>query len=87
MRITKENAGSERLRSLVKDAETLGLWISQQDYHDENDEYPDYFGMYRLKSELIPESDCIGVEMTLDELDTVLCALVEYVEVWRNSKA
>ncbi len=85
MRITRENAGNERLKSLVEDAETLGLWISQQDYHDEADEYPDYFGMYRLKSESLPESESIGVEMTLDELDMILCALLEYVEIRESS--
>lgn len=57
------------------------------DYINEHTEYslertdpcPDYYGMYRLKFEKnIYET--VGLEMTIDELDLTLCALINFTE-------
>ena len=57
------------------------------DYITEHTEYspertdpcPDYYGMYRLVFEKNPY-ETVGVEMTIDELDTVMCALINFIE-------
>lgn len=53
------------------------------DWIDEHTEYspervdpcPDYYGMYRV----MRDSEMLGIEMTLDELDTTLCLLHNYI--------
>ena len=57
------------------------------DYIDEHTEYspervepcPDYYGMFRIRFEKFPEHT-VGNEMTIEELDSVLCALINFVE-------
>jgi len=57
------------------------------DYIDEHTEYspertdpcPDYYGMFRLRFENDPY-ETVGLEMTIDELDTILCALINFME-------
>ena len=57
------------------------------DYITEHTEYspertdpcPDYYGMYKLVFEQNPY-ESIGNEMSIDELDTTLCILINFVE-------
>lgn len=55
-------------------------WIDEHtDYSPERiDPCPDFYGLYTLKREDIP-SETIGVEMDIDTLDVVICALNNYV--------
>ena len=60
------------------------MYIDYQDYHDEYspervDPCPDYYGTYTLRLFKDPYNK-IGVNMNLDELDTVLCTLCNFVE-------
>ena len=52
-------------------------WIdTHTEYSPERvDPCPDYYGMYRV----IRNGDVLGVEMTLDELDTSLCLLYNFI--------
>lgn len=65
------------------------LYIEWQDYHNEwsperVDPCPDYYGYYSLYFE---DSDfLVGVEMSLDELDSALCLLYNIVEHERKSE-
>lgn len=61
------------------------LYIDIQDYHDEysperTDPCPDYYGMYRLYPENDPYN-AIGTEMTIDNLDSALCLLINFMEI------
>lgn len=61
------------------------LYIDIQDYHDEysperTDPCPDYYGMYRLYPENDPYN-AIGTEMTIDDLDSALCLLINFMEI------
>ena len=80
------------LEALLSDLETLnalsqknyGLYISYEDVHtvyspERTDPCPDYYGYFTLRWENEP-SEIVGVEMTLEELDGVLCALCDFVE-------
>jgi nitrate reductase assembly molybdenum cofactor insertion protein NarJ len=57
------------------------------DYITEHTEYstertdpcPDYYGMYRLRFEKNPY-ETVGLEMTIKELDNVLCVLINFTE-------
>ena len=57
------------------------------DYITEHTEYspertdpcPDYYGMYRLVFEKNPY-ESVGSEMTIDELDSAMCILINFVE-------
>lgn len=57
------------------------------DYITEHTEYspertdpcPDFYGMYKLVFEKNPY-ESVGNEMTIDELDTALCILINFVE-------
>lgn len=57
------------------------------DYIDEHTEYspertdpcPDYYGMYRLVFEKNPY-ETVGLEMDINELDTALCVLINFIE-------
>ena len=57
------------------------------DYCDTHTEYssewtdpcPDYYGMFTLRFEKDPY-ETIGLEMTIDELDSAACLLVNFVE-------
>lgn len=60
------------------------LYIDWQDFHNEyspewTDPCPDYYGYYTLRFEKNPSEIC-GIEMTLDDLDMVLCTLNNYVD-------
>lgn len=60
------------------------VYIEYQDWHNKysperTDPCPDYYGYYFLIFE-DNESESCGTEMTINELDTVLCALVNFVE-------
>lgn len=57
------------------------LSLYYQDWHDEysperTDPCPDYYGTYSLLNKL---GDKIGDHMTVDELDTVLFTLIEFM--------
>ena len=57
------------------------------DYITEHTEYspertdpcPDFYGMYRLVFEKNPY-ESVGNEMTIDELDSAMCILINFVE-------
>lgn len=57
------------------------------DYITEHTEYspertdscPDFYGMYRLIFEKNPY-ESVGTEMTIDELDSAMCILINFVE-------
>ena len=57
------------------------------DYITEHTEYspertdpcPDYYGMYKLVFEK-NHYESVGTEMTIDELDSALCILINFVE-------
>lgn len=58
------------------------IYIDWQDYHNEysperTDPCPDYYGMYSLRFE--DSSDIIGVMMTIEDLDMVLCTLYNFI--------
>lgn len=60
------------------------LYIDYEDEHTEySDEYiepmPDHYGTFRLRFESNP-SETVGDYMHLHDLDTVICALVNFVE-------
>lgn len=46
---------------------------------ERTDPCPDYYGYFLLRLEDEP-FETVGTEMTLEELDTVLCALSDFVE-------
>jgi len=58
------------------------------DFISEHNEYspervdpcPDYYGMYRIKIEGLPE-ETLGCEMTIEDIDTSLCVLINFVEL------
>ena len=57
------------------------------DYITEHTEYspertdpcPDFYGMYKLVFEKNPY-ESVGTEMTIDELDSAMCILINFVE-------
>ena len=75
------------LESILMDLEDINkidpsLYIDWQDYHDEysperTDPCPDYYGYYRIGS--CNKEDFIGIEMTIDDLDMVMCTLYNYI--------
>lgn len=80
------------LESLLHDLEALntlcakngGLYISYENEHTEysperTDPCPDYYGYFTLRWVNKP-SETVGAEMTLKELDDVLCALCDFAE-------
>ena len=80
----------ELLRALLVDLKDINrkskmeLYIDWIDKHTEyssewTDPCPDYYGMYQIKYDIEESFETIGVEMTLDELDIVLCALYNYI--------
>ena len=96
MKITEENytivPEKEQiiLKALLTDLEFINdnskskLFINWIDSHTEyspewTDPCPDFYGMYELRLEDDPR-ESIGVEMTLDELDMVICTLSDYKE-------
>lgn len=96
MKITEENytvvpeKEQITLKELLTDLEFINnnsinkLFINWIDCHTEynperTDPCPDYYGMYELRLEDDPR-ESIGVEMTLDELDMVICTLSDFKE-------
>ncbi len=88
--------GRKYLESLLLDIMELNCLLEDNaqpykkiylDYIDSHTEYspertepcPDYYGMFTLKFEANPY-ETIGVEMTLQELDSVMCALINFTE-------
>ena len=76
------------LAALLNDVEeinnnsTKSLYIDWQDYHNEYsperiEPCPDFYGYYTLRNNFSNEK--IGVEMTIGDLDMVLCTLYEYI--------
>ncbi len=79
------------VKALLQDLEEINhnlplrskeLYLNWIDYHTEyspewTDPCPDFYGMYTVKRE--GDSEILGVEMTLDELDTSLCLLHNFV--------
>lgn len=60
------------------------LYIDYEDKHTEysperTDPCPDYYGLFRLRLENNTK-DIIGLELSLDELDTTLCEFVNFAE-------
>lgn len=95
MKITKENIDKlpEKDRDLVKalliDVEEINQYTNDRIYLnwiDTHTEYspewvepcPDFYGMYNIYRNSNPH-EMIGVEMTLEDLDTTLCLLHNYV--------
>ena len=83
--------GEKRLlASLLNDLKEINdnsskpeIYINWIDNHTEYspervDPCPDFYGMYTLKCEEVPE-EIIGVEMDIHELDTCLCCLNNYI--------
>ena len=67
-----------------KDESYKKLYIDYEDKHTEysperTDPCPDYYGQFRLKFEKNPY-ETVGDIMTLNELDVVICALVNFIE-------
>lgn len=65
--------------------EDVNIYIDWQDYHNEysperTDPCPDYYGYYTIRCTKHP-SEIIGVEMTINDLDVVLCTLCNFVEL------
>lgn len=63
------------------------LWLSIETEHTEysperTDPCPDYYGFYRLHNSY--DNDTIGIEMTLEELDSNLCTLLNFCEAFLN---
>ncbi len=46
---------------------------------ERTDPCPDYYGMYKLVFEKNPYEN-VGTEMTIEELDSALCILINFVE-------
>ena len=80
------------LKQLLLDLEEVNskipekIYINWQEFHNEwsperTDPCPDYYGYYTLRLEKDPYGEIIGVEMTLDDLDSSLCLLVEFVNL------
>ena len=46
---------------------------------ERTDPCPDFYGMYRLVFEKNPY-ESVGTEMTIDELDSAMCILINFVE-------
>lgn len=60
------------------------LYIDYEDKHTEysperTDPCPDYYGMYKLVFEKNPY-ESVGTEMTIEELDSAMCILINFVE-------
>lgn len=60
------------------------LYIDYEDKHtgyspERTDPCPDYYGLFTLRFENKPY-ETVGEVMDLNELDTVLCALVNFIE-------
>lgn len=61
------------------------IYIDYQTFHNEysperTDPCPDYYGCYTIRLE---ENDIevIGLEMTLNELDMIVCTLLNFIEL------
>ena len=75
------------LNRLIEKANIINkeLYIDYQDYHnteyspERTDPCPDYFGMYKLVFEKNPY-ESVGTEMTIGELDSAMCILINFVE-------
>lgn len=72
------------INNIVEDHVDVNKYLSlhYQDWHDEysperTDPCPDYYGTYTLLDRL---GEKVGINMNVDELDTVLCSLLEFIE-------
>jgi len=66
------------------------IYIDYIDTHTEyspewTDPCPDYFGMYTLRS-INNQYEIIGIEMTIEDLDMVMCTLINFIEIIFNKK-
>lgn len=77
------------LKSLLEDLEQINnigdktLYFNWIDEHTEysperTDPCPDYYGMYQIIN-CNKEDETIGIEMTIEDLDMVMCALYNYI--------
>lgn len=84
----KENE-KKLLKVLLADIDIINifnnkkLYVDWQDFHTEyspewTDPCPDYYGYYTLRFEHKPY-EIVGVEMTIDDLDSALCLLIEFM--------
>lgn len=76
----------EELNQLLEDKDEAyrKLYIDYEDKHTEysperTDPCPDYYGLFSLRFEK-NHYETVGGMMTLEELDTVMCALVNFTE-------
>lgn len=64
------------------------VFIGVQDFHDDSDEIPDYYGAMRIYSETTNDGkdsqflDPLSPELDLDGIDENLCSLVSYFDSW-----
>lgn len=74
----------ELLEALLRDLDEINsygyreLEVHWQDWHTDSEECPDFYGTYTLRVKNSFET--VGVEMTLDELNTNMCTLINYLE-------
>lgn len=73
----------ELLGALLRDLADINSYSSSeleihwQDWHNDSD-YPDFYGTYTLRFK--NSDEIVGIEMTIDELDTNMCTLINYLE-------
>ena len=72
----------EDLEKINEKSEGRSLYIDRQDFHNEYsperiDPCPDYYGYYTLRWK--HNDEMVGVEMTIEDLDMVLCTLYNYI--------
>jgi len=92
--VTKKNW--DIIKSLLEDLKDINgllddnqegyrkFYIDIQDYHnvyspERTDPCPDYYGYYTLRYEENPY-ETIGIEMNIDELDSAMCVLINFIE-------
>lgn len=95
MKVTRETISNipdndrELIISLLNDIRDINnsikdysenIYIDWQDYHDEysperTDPCPDYYGMYTI----MRNNECLSEKLTLNDLDSQLCLLYNYV--------
>lgn len=87
-----EDSNRRLLRTLLSDLDDINaslpddkrLWLDYIDTHtayspERTDPCPDYYGYFRLRWKDTP-FETVYVEMTIDELDSVMCVLYDFVE-------
>ena len=95
MKVTSETLNNipkkerDLMKALLVDLDEINhfskkeLFIDWQDFHNEfspewTDPCPDYYGYYTIRDIQHPY-EILGIEMTLDDLDSSLCLLYNYI--------